>query len=760
MRVAIEVRRSREAMTAAPANATGMWRYWMMVAAIVLPSGWVMHDAPPDFARTGTMPQGAALSPDRRELALVESGFNPAVLHVYDAATLASIAAVPLAGAFGRPLWLDPNHVLVAGANAQALLDVDVAARSVKKIPLPPHTFPIGVARAGNLIAVATDDDGDVRIGTLQSVAKAKAIHVGTHPGGLAFSSDGRTLFAADRSGSAVRAIDTRTLAVRTMQTGLHPCDLLVSGDRLYVAESDDDSIGIFRISSLSPIAQVYVGDNIGGKRYIGVSPNALALAGDTLYVSLGAGNAVAVVRSDRVIGRVDAGRYPTDVVVLRDRLYVIDGKGEEAPPNPQFDIFGKSNAGYVAAIEYGSIRVYSRNALSAGNLQGSAGWNSAAPPDTILHRGGPIKHVFFILKENRTYDQILGDISAGNGDPKLALFGRTVTPNQHAISMRFGLFDNAYTNGEVSDPGHDWADAGFANDYVERVWPPTYGGRADGDDTGLGSGAADPHAGYLWDAAARAHVSFRDYGEMVDSAGRFDSSPSVTAPTLGNRYDPKYIGWNLDYSDLARFREWKREFSAFVSHGDLPQFEYLWVPNDHTYGSKAGKPTPAVYIATNDYAVGLIVDTISHSSVWKSSAIFITEDDSQDGADHVSDQRTTFYVASPYAKPGVHSAHYTTESILRTIELLLGMKPLSTYDAMAVPLYAAFSTQADLRPYDVIAPQIDLSAKNKQTAYGSRLSSTMDFSRPDATPPGALRDIIAHNAGYRKLRIAGHGIE
>ncbi|HEY2473789.1 MAG TPA: alkaline phosphatase family protein, partial [Candidatus Cybelea sp.] len=375
-----------------------------------------------------------------------------------------------------------------------------------------------------------------------------------------------------------------------------------------------------------------------------------------------------------------------------------------------------------------------------------------AAAEKIRFHDGSSnrIKHVIYIIKENRTYDQILGDIAGGNGDPKLTFFGRTVTPNEHAIAERFGLFDNSYTSGEVSDPGHDWSDAAFANDYVERVWPAAYGGRADGDDTGEGFGAAMPRGGYIWDAAARAHVSFRDYGEMIKAGGRFETSPEVTAPTLDHRYDPKYIGWNLDYSDLDRYTEWKREFDQFIARGNLPQFEYLWLPNDHTSGSKPGKLTPAAYIAQNDYAVGRVVDAISHSPVWRSSAIFIIEDDSQDGADHVSAQRTTMYVASPYTAGGVRHEHYTTQSILRTIESILGIPPLSTYDAMAVPLYAAFTTRADLRPYVAIHPKIDITARNRKTAYAATLSTALDFSRPDATPPGVLREIIAHNAAYK----------
>jgi DNA-binding beta-propeller fold protein YncE len=725
---------------------------WTLLLTIVLPSGWILQPAPDLLAATGTMPQGAAASPSGRQIAIVESGFNPAALTIYDARTLRRVAAISLRGAFGRPVWLDAHRVLVAGANAQAIFDVDVATRSVRRIALPPQTYPIALAVHGKRIAVATDDDGDVRIGTLSTVASARPVHVGTHPGGLAFSPSGETLFAADRSGRSVRAIDVRTLGVTTMPAGLHPSDLLAVGDRLYVAESDDDAVGIYRISDRSRIADVFVGDTVGGSRLYGVSPNALAWSGGTLYVSLGAANTIAAVRSGRVVGRIDAGRYPTDVVVLGDRVYAIDGKGEAVPANPRFNVFSRSNVDYVAAIEFGSIRAYASPAASgSGTPQGATGWTSPAPAQTIVHPNGPIQHVFYILKENRTYDQILGDATAGNGDPKLAFFGGTVTPNEHAISQRFGLFDNAYTSGEVSDPGHDWSDAAFANDYVERVWPSTYGGRADGDDTGDGFGAAAPHNGYLWDAAARAHVSFRDYGEMVDTGGRFDNSPAITAPTLAHRYDPKYVGWNLDYSDIDRYREWKREFDAFVARGDLPQLEYLWLPNDHTYGSRPGKFTPAAYIAQNDYGVGLIVDAISHSPVWKSSAIFIIEDDSQDGADHVSAQRTTMYVASPYSSGGVLDEHFTTQSILRTIELMLGIAPLSTYDAMAVPLYAAFTQRPDLRPYDVIRPQIDVTARNPKNAYGAKVSSTLDFSRPDAARPGVLAAILARNAEYRR---------
>ena len=494
--------------------------------SIVLPSGWIIESSPAVWVRTGTMPQGATLAPSGKRFAVVESGFNPARLRIYTTQSLQAVATIPLAGAFGQPVWLDENHVLVAGANAQAIFDVAVAARTAREIAFPPHTFPVAVAASDDVVAVATDDDGGVRIGTLASVGQAQPLHVGTHPSGLAFSLDGRTLFVSDRSGATIDAIDVGSRAVRTVRTRLHPSALLVADNHLFVAESDADRVGIYTLPGLAQVAQVFVGDTIHGQHLAGVSPNALAWSNGTLYVSLGAANEVAAIRGDRVVGRIPAGRYPTALVAHAGRLFVIDGKGEGAAPNPEFNVFGKIGPSYVAAIEYGSIRVYRLARVDGrGNPQGTAGWARPAPPQTVVRFHGPIRHVFFILKENRTYDQILGDIAGANGDSHLAYFGEPVTPNQHALAKRFGIFDNAYTNGEVSDPGHDWADAAFANDYVERVWPSIYAGRSDGDDTDVGSGASEPANGYLWDDAVRAGVSFRDYGEMTKTNGELFQS-------------------------------------------------------------------------------------------------------------------------------------------------------------------------------------------------------------------------------------------
>jgi hypothetical protein len=287
------------------------------------------------------------------------------------------------------------------------------------------------------------------------------------------------------------------------------------------------------------------------------------------------------------------------------------------------------------------------------------------------------------------------------------------------------------------------WSDAAFANDYVERWWPLMYGDRRETDDISNGGTTRKPAAGYIWDAALRAHVSFRDYGEQL--ARGYHGAWIAVVPSLIGRFDPEYAGWDLDYSDLDRVKAWRREFGRFATAGTLPQFEFIWLPNDHTYGAKPGKLTPRSYVATNDYALGQMVETLSHSPVWKSSAMFVIEDDAQDGPDHVSDQRTTMYLISPYARGGVVHEHYATVGVLRTIEMILGLSPLSAYDATAVPMVAAFG-KPDFRPYTAISPQVDVTQRNSKVAYGAALSNRLNFARPDAVPPDVLDDILAHN--------------
>ncbi|HEY5340680.1 MAG TPA: hypothetical protein VIK27_06610, partial [Candidatus Aquilonibacter sp.] len=332
--------------------------------------------------------------------------------------------------------------------------------------------------------------------------------------------------------------------------------------------------------------------------------------------------------------------------------------------------------------------------------------------------------------------------------DPKLVWFGRTVTPNEHAIVARFGIYDRTFTDAQVSANGHSWSTAAFANDYLERFWPPVYGDRRQLYDFEDGSVASAPGTGYIWNDADAHHVSLRDYGEFVTDPSNPGGEYTTHMPGLIGKIDPRAPGFDLAISDEARVDEWQREFEQYVRGGDLPQLEIVRLPNDHTSGTKPGALTPQAYVAQNDHALGRLVDIVSHSPFWAHTAIFVIEDDSQNGPDHVDDQRTTFYLISPYAAPGVHHAHYTTSSVLHTIEILLGLPPMTIYDAVAPPMFDGFALRPDLRPYDAIAPQIDVTAKNLRTAYGAAESERMDFAHADEANPRVLNDILAHVAG------------
>lgn len=723
---------------------------------VILPNGWRLSPPAGPMAATGTMPQGIALSPDGTMLAVVESGVNSPGLRLLQTPGLRMVKTIPLPGAFGKPVWLGDAHVLVAGANADAVLDVDVRSGAVSRTAQEKGRWPAALARSARG-TLATANDGNASIGV-----GGASVRSGAHPSDIVFSGDGRTIYASIRQTSAVDAIDVASKTVRArIAVGLHPSALALSrdGGTLYVAESDDDAVGVINTRTNTKIADISVRLNAPRANAYGASPNALAVHHGEVFVSLGAQNSVAVIRGNRVVERIPVGWYPSGIAVGGDgTLYVADGKGERMPANPQFDPFEPNSPGYVGSITVGSVRAISAAAYAHAGAQTAQAiadvtpeWTPAPAADTILRRGGPIKHVIYIIKENRSYDQVLGDIPGADGDAKLVEFGERITPNQHAIAKRFGVFDNAYTDAQVSADGHNWTDAAFANDYVERFWPPNYGGRRDLYDFQDGTSPDVPHNGYLWDAARRAHVSFRDYGEDINFPGHGVVKATNTFAGLRNHFDARYVGWDLSYSDLSRYLEWKREFTAFERTGNLPQLEIVYFPNDHTAGTRPGSLTPQAYVATNDNAVGKLVDTVSHSKYWKSTAIFILEDDAQNGPDHVSDQRSTFYVASPYARGGVQHAHYSTVSFMRTIELLLGIEPLSIDDQTARPLYAAFSMHAvNAAPFTALAPRYRLDRRNTKTAYGAAVSARLNFTHPDAVDPAVLNRIIAHAVRQR----------
>ncbi|HYV39183.1 MAG TPA: alkaline phosphatase family protein, partial [Gemmataceae bacterium] len=338
------------------------------------------------------------------------------------------------------------------------------------------------------------------------------------------------------------------------------------------------------------------------------------------------------------------------------------------------------------------------------------------------------------------------GDIKEGNGDPTLCIFPEKITPNAHKLAKEYVLLDNFYVEAEVSADGHEWSMGAFCTDFVKKAWPLNYRGgkKVPFPAEGTHDEIARPAGGYLWDRCAEAGVSYRSYGEWVDNGKTLKEPAKARVKALEGHIDPWYRGWDLDYSDIDRAEQFIKELHEFEKTGKFPQLSILRLPNDHTSGTRAGKLTPTAMVAENDLALGMIVEAISKSMFWNETAIFVIEDDAQNGSDHVDAHRTVALVVSPYTKHGhVDSTMYATSSMLRTMELILGLQPMSQYDAAATPMYNAFQPKADLRTYAHIVPSTDMKAVNKKTDFGADLSEKMDFSREDAADDFLLNEVI-----------------
>jgi phospholipase C len=348
-----------------------------------------------------------------------------------------------------------------------------------------------------------------------------------------------------------------------------------------------------------------------------------------------------------------------------------------------------------------------------------------------------PIKYVFYVIKENRTYDQVLGDIKEGNGDTSLVLFGENVTPNQHAIAKEFVLLDNFYVDGEVSADGHNWTMGAYATDYLEKTWPTSYGGRG-GNYSAEGNREIANNKAFIWDVCKKMGVSYRTYGEFADNN-------KANIPSLVGNFCPYFVGYNLSVTDTSRVRKWKQEFDSLLAVNAVPQFNSVRFGNDHTEGLRPGRPTPAAFVADNDLAVGLFIEHLSKSSIWKETAVFIIEDDAQNGPDHVDAHRTTAYVAGGFVKRGfVDHTMYSTSSMLRTIELILGLPPMSQFDAGATPMWRSFQATADTRPFVARPAGIDLNQKNPNNRSALALKSlSFDFTKEDAAPDVEFNEVI-----------------
>jgi hypothetical protein len=467
-------------------------------------------------------------------------------------------------------------------------------------------------------------------------------------------------------------------------------------------------------------------------------------------------------------LGFIPVGWYPTSVRVTLDgrHLLVANGKGLISLANPKGPQPGKSGPGYSQ-----TINELFPGALSIIDLPGKGDWRqqlltytaqclqcspqSAAVPLGMSNnpvpaqpgQSSPIKYCIYIIKENRTYDQLLGDMTQGNGDPRLCLFPENLTPNQHKLAANFVLLDNFYVDAEVSADGHEWSMGAYASDFVEKIWPVNYGHNrskkypypAEG-----GFAIAAPANGYLWDRAREEGLSYRSYGEFVPASKKVGEPATTKVAALQGHFDPLYRGFDLEYSDQKRADRFIAEFNRFETNDEMPRLQIVRLPNDHTEGAKAGALTPSAYVADNDLALGRIVESVSHSKFWPQTAIFVLEDDAQNGPDHVDAHRSPAFIISPYIRRGtVDSTMYSTSSMLRTMELILGLKPMTQFDAAAMPMFRAFQAAPDLRPYDLQPARVSLETRNTAVSWGSGASDKMDFSKEDMADENMLNEVI-----------------
>ena len=340
--------------------------------------------------------------------------------------------------------------------------------------------------------------------------------------------------------------------------------------------------------------------------------------------------------------------------------------------------------------------------------------------------------------------------MKAGNGNARLCLFDRHVTPNAHALAKQFVLLDNFYANAEVSASGHEWSTAAYCTDFVEKTWPINYRGHAPEKIGYPAEGKypiAFPAVGYIWDRCKEAGVTYRSYGEFIDNGDRPGEPSHTKMKTLLGHFDPKYRGWDLDYPDAKRCDRFIEELNGFEKSNDMPRFIVLRLPNDHTHGTQFGKPTPSAMVAENDLALGRLVEAVSHSKFWQETAIFVVEDDAQNGSDHVDAHRTVALAISPYCRRGtVDSTLYSTTSMLRTMELILGLQPMSQFDAAAAPMYGCFQPKLNLEPYVHVPAEVSLTAVNLATAWGAGASAKLDFSHEDMADETTLNEVIWHS--------------
>jgi sugar lactone lactonase YvrE len=714
-----------------------------------------------------------AIAPEGDKLAVILSGWREQGLQIVDLKSRRVLQTLTQPAAFlGIAFSRDGKELFVSGGNDDSIFCYswrDGTATLERKIILaekapdkPGSRYPAGLAvsRAGNFLYVAENVADSLAIVDLSTAKVVQRFPTDHYPYAVEAAPKGRvyvSAWAADTVAEFTTKPDGLLTPGRKLNVGPRPSALLSNrtGSRLFAALAGTDQIAVLDTARGTILR--YLSDAAPAGPTEGSTPNAFALSHDEsqLFVAEADNNAVAVFdvseksgseehagsAPSRLVGRIPTDWYPTAVLDNDGQLLVLNGKGHGSHANPDGPTPGegiKRPLGYDLGQLNGTLRStpdhpssttlaeYSRRVAAANNWQAQRK-NKNYPP---------FKHVLYIIKENRTYDQVLGDMKEGDGDPALVFFGQAVSPNHHALALRFGLFDRFFTNAEVSSQGHIWSTAAYVTDFGEKVIPSAYSDRREGVD---GEEIDEPINGFLWTLAKKKGVSFRDYGEMV----KVPEGWPVTQKEVVSSVSPTYPAFDLKVPDQKRADAWIAELKQFSETGNMPSLEVMHLPGDHTAGGRAGFHTPRAFMADNDLALGRIVEALSKSPFWKDTVIFVLEDDSQAGPDHIDSHRSCFFAISAYNRPGTIHRFANTTDVVAAIEDILGLGRLSKFDYFSRPLSDIFAETPDLSPFTPLVPQVDMNETNPPATPAAQASAKLDFSEPDRADDATFTQIL-----------------
>jgi YVTN family beta-propeller protein len=751
---------------------------------VTLPNGWSLTPAGKGYL-LGDLPLNMAVSNSKTLIAVTNNGQSTQSIQLIDVPTGKILDNIVVAKCWlGLKFSADEKFLYASGGNDNWILKYAIKNHKLflqdslklgNKWPEKISPAGIDIDDQKNLLYVVTKDNNSLYVLDIITKKIKGQYKLDGEAYTCLLSPDKKELYISCWGCDKLYVFNTASkIFTNKINIGDNPNDICLTnnGKYLFVANSNDNSVSVIEVPSKKVIETLTT--SLYPNAPEGSTTNGLALSPDekTLYIANADNNCLAVFDvsapgNSKSEGFIPTGWYPTCVKAIGTKIFVTNGKGFSSFANPEGPnpiekeehvTYRAGDTSKIKVVQYigglfigtmsiidvpdsKQLSVYSQqvyeNTPYTKEKETVSQGEKGNPVPVKVGDPSPIKYVFYIIKENRTYDQVLGDMKEGNGDTNLVLFGEKITPNQHKLARDFVLLDNFYVDAEVSADGHNWSMGGYATDYLEKNWVTSYGGRG-GEYDGEGTREiANNKNGFIWDFCNRAGVSYRTYGEFAD-----DFKPNI--PVLKNHFCPYYTSWDQHVRDTTRVGQWKRDFDSLVSINALPKLNTLRIINDHTEGLSKGRPTPFAHVADNDLAVGMFIDHLSKSPVWKQSLVVILEDDAQDGPDHVDAHRSPAYIIGPYVKRNfVDHTPYTTTGLLRTIELILGLPPMSQYDAAAIPLWRSFTSTPDTTSFNHLPAQVDITEKNTATNRLSEKSAAFNFSKEDKVNDAEFNEVL-----------------